>query len=48
MATKRCKFCGAILIRDNVGLRCPTRNCQWEHGSSEADEEETREKRDVD
>jgi hypothetical protein len=35
----RCKYCGAILVRDAVGLRCPTKNCQWEHGSDEADSE---------
>lgn len=27
-----CKYCGAELISDVVGKRCPTRNCQWEHG----------------
>ena len=27
-----CKYCGAKLIRDCVGWKCPTRNCQWEHG----------------
>ena len=33
----RCKYCGAILERDAVGLYCPTRNCQWHHGADEAD-----------
>jgi hypothetical protein len=28
----RCKYCGATLTRDCVGLRCPTHNCQWEWG----------------
>lgn len=28
----RCKFCGARLVRDWIGHKCPTRNCQWEHG----------------
>ena len=27
-----CKYCGAKLIRDCVGWKCPTRNCQWEYG----------------
>jgi hypothetical protein len=27
-----CKYCGAKLTRDCVGLRCPTHNCQWEWG----------------
>jgi hypothetical protein len=27
-----CKYCGAELARDSVGLRCLTKNCQWEHG----------------
>ena len=27
-----CRYCGAKLKRDSVGLRCPTKNCQWEHG----------------
>lgn len=27
-----CKYCGARLTRDVVGLRCPTHNCQWEWG----------------
>lgn len=34
----RCKYCGAILRRDAVGLYCPTKNCQWQYGSDEADE----------
>lgn len=27
-----CKYCGAKLRRDDVGPKCPSRNCQWEHG----------------
>jgi hypothetical protein len=27
-----CKYCGAKLVRDIIGWRCPTKNCQWEHG----------------
>jgi len=27
-----CKYCGADLVRDVAGARCPTKNCQWEHG----------------
>ena len=27
-----CKYCGARLLTDSVGKRCPTKNCQWEHG----------------
>ncbi len=42
----RCKFCGAILKRDDVGLKCPTHNCQWEHGADEASE--AKEKSDAD
>ena len=30
-----CKFCGAKLILDYVGHRCPTHNCQWEDGVDE-------------
>lgn len=29
-----CKFCGAELVRDCVGWKCPTDNCQWQHGIS--------------
>ena len=36
----RCKYCGAVLVRDAVGLRCPTHNCQWEHGLPENEEAE--------
>lgn len=32
---RRCLYCGAVLKRDMVGLKCPTRNCQWEHGVDE-------------
>ena len=37
MAEQRiyCKYCGEKLIRDVVGRRCKTRNCQWEHGFDE-------------
>lgn len=28
----RCRYCGARLRRDAIGQKCPTRNCQWEHG----------------
>lgn len=27
-----CKYCGAKLKRDVVGLYCPTKNCQWQYG----------------
>jgi len=30
-----CKFCGAKLRRDHIGQKCPTDNCQWEHGVSD-------------
>lgn len=30
----RCTYCGAKLTRDCVGHRCPSKNCQWEHGAS--------------
>ena len=30
-----CRFCGAKLKRDEVGMYCPTKNCQWSHGLPE-------------
>lgn len=27
-----CRFCGAKLRSDAVGLYCPTDNCQWRYG----------------
>lgn len=27
-----CRFCGAKLKRDAIGWKCPTVNCDWEHG----------------
>ena len=35
---RRCKYCGAVLKMDIVGLKCPTRNCQWEYGIDEKDD----------
>jgi hypothetical protein len=35
--TEFCKYCGAELARDSIGLRCPTKNCQWEHGVPKPD-----------
>jgi hypothetical protein len=40
----RCKICGAVLKRDSVGFRCPTKNCQWQHGTDEVDAEAAAEK----
>ena len=43
MKTERriyCKFCGAKLVKDSVGWKCPTKNCQWEHGVDELDQME--------
>ncbi len=34
----RCKYCGAKLERDEYGSKCPTPNCQWEHGIPEHEE----------
>lgn len=34
-----CRYCGARLKRDFIGQKCPTPNCQWQHGLS--DEEDT-------
>ncbi len=31
----RCKYCGAKLRHDDIGQKCPTHNCQWEHGVTE-------------
>ena len=31
----RCKYCGARLVRDDIGMRCPTHNCDWQHGFDE-------------
>ena len=31
-----CKYCGAALVRDHVGPYCPTDNCPWRHGVSDA------------
>jgi len=36
----RCKYCGAILRRDAVGLYCPTENCQWHHGIDDEEDGE--------
>ncbi len=33
-----CRFCGAKLKRDPYGKKCPTYNCQWQHGMSKEDE----------
>lgn len=30
-----CKFCGAKLKKDLIGLYCPTNNCSWRHGLPE-------------
>lgn len=27
-----CRYCGAKLRTDHVGLYCPTDNCQWRYG----------------
>lgn len=32
-----CRFCGARLRRDYVGHKCPTHNCQWQHGAGDGD-----------
>lgn len=31
----RCNYCGAVLRKDAIGYRCPTENCDWEHGADE-------------
>ncbi len=36
-----CRYCGAKLKRDTVGMYCPTKNCQWSYtgtGMSKEDE----------
>lgn len=35
-----CKFCGARLKIDAVGLYCPTENCQWSLSGPGYDEED--------
>lgn len=35
----RCKYCGARLRRNSVGLYCPTKNCQWSQGVVEEGEQ---------
>ena len=40
-----CKFCGAKLRRDSVGLYCPTENCQWQHGLPEDEDDPPKRKR---
>lgn len=32
MKWTHCRYCGARLRKDLVGQYCPTRNCQWQHG----------------
>ncbi len=32
-----CRYCGAKLVRDLVGWKCPTHNCQWQHGAPDQD-----------
>lgn len=27
-----CRYCGAKRRRDFIGHKCPTHNCQWQHG----------------
>ena len=39
-----CKYCGAKLKRDMVGLHCTTRNCQWEYGLPEREDSPTKRK----
>jgi len=34
-----CKYCGAELLMDSVGLFCPTRNCQWGPGVPTCEEQ---------
>jgi len=40
-----CKICGARLRRDSVGLLCPTRNCEWQHGVPEDEDSSTKNQR---
>ena len=32
-----CKYCGARLVRDLVGWKCSTHNCQWQYGIPESE-----------